>query len=140
MQAKDFCKLIEERKEELFELLSNLVKINSENYGNGGNEKDCATYIYNLCKEMGFEADMYSPMEIEGFGTHPDYMEGHNLENRYNTVARYKGLEDIDEVMMYERTVPDEYINEEGNGVTESFKEWCRPLLGEALPKMISFN
>ena len=49
-------------------------------------------------------------------------------------------LVDIDEVMMYERTVPDEYINEEGNGVTESFKEWCRPLLGEALPKMISFN
>ena len=49
-------------------------------------------------------------------------------------------LVDIDEVMMYERTVPDEYINEEGNGVTESFKEWCRPLLGEELPKMISFN
>jgi len=49
-------------------------------------------------------------------------------------------LVDIDEVMMYERTVPDEYINADGNGVTESFKEWCRPLLGEALPKMISFN
>lgn len=49
-------------------------------------------------------------------------------------------LVDIDDVMMYERTVPDEYINAEGNGVTESFKEWCRPLLGEALPEMISFN
>ena len=47
---------------------------------------------------------------------------------------------DIDEVMMYERTIPDEYINEEGNGVTEAFKEWCRPLIGEELPKMISFN
>ena len=49
-------------------------------------------------------------------------------------------LVDIDEVMMYERTIPDEYINEEGNGVTEAFKEWCRPLIGEELPKMISFN
>ena len=49
-------------------------------------------------------------------------------------------LVDIDEVMMYERTVPDEYINEEGNGVTEAFKEWCRPLIGEDLPNMISFN
>ena len=49
-------------------------------------------------------------------------------------------LVDIDEVMMYERTVPKEFINEEGNGVTEAFKEWCRPLLGEPLPKMISFN
>lgn len=46
----------------------------------------------------------------------------------------------IEEVMMYERTMPDEYINEAGNGVTESFKEWCRPLLGAELPKMIAFN
>ena len=49
-------------------------------------------------------------------------------------------LVDIDEVMMYERTMPDEFINEEGNGVTEAFKEWCRPLLGEKLPEMVSFN
>lgn len=49
-------------------------------------------------------------------------------------------LVDIDKVMMYERTIPDEFINEEGNGVTEAFKEWCRPLIGGELPKMISFN
>ena len=49
-------------------------------------------------------------------------------------------LVDIDKVMMYERTMPDEFINEEGNGVTEAFKEWCRPLIGGELPKMISFN
>ena len=49
-------------------------------------------------------------------------------------------LVDIDKVMMYERTMPDEYINEEGNGVTEAFKEWCRPLIGGELPKMVSFN
>ncbi len=49
-------------------------------------------------------------------------------------------LVEIDEVMMHERIMPDEYINQEGNGVTESFKEWCRPLIGEELSKMISFN
>lgn len=49
-------------------------------------------------------------------------------------------LVDIDKVMMYERTLPDEFINEEGNGVTEAFKEWCKPLIGGALKKMISFN
>ena len=42
---------------------------------------------------------------------------------------------DIDKVMMYERTMPDEFINEEGNGVTEAFKEWCKPLIGGELPK-----
>lgn len=49
-------------------------------------------------------------------------------------------LADIDKVMMYERTMPEEYINEEGNGVTEAFMSWCRPLLGEDITQMISFN
>ena len=49
-------------------------------------------------------------------------------------------LVEIAEVMMTERVVPDSYINAEGNGVTEAFRDWCRPLLGEKLPEMISFN
>ena len=49
-------------------------------------------------------------------------------------------LVDIDEVMMYERKMPDEFINEEGNGVTQAFLDWCRPLIGGELPDMISFN
>ena len=49
-------------------------------------------------------------------------------------------LVDIDQVMLHERTMPDEYINEAGNGVTEAFKEWCRPLAGGDIPPMISFN
>lgn len=49
-------------------------------------------------------------------------------------------LADIDEVMLYERKVPDEFINEKKNGVTEAFRKWCIPLLGEKLDKMIYFN
>ena len=100
MEIKDICKLIEERKDELFKLLSDLVKINSENFVSYGNEEECARYIYDLCEEMGLEADIYSPMDIKGFSEHPDYMAGHNLENRYNTVIRYRGEEDIDELML----------------------------------------
>ena len=33
-----------------------------------------------------------------------------------------------------ERTLPDYYINAAGNGVTEAFKEYCLPLLGEPFP------
>lgn len=100
MDIKQICKIIDERKEELFELLSNLIKINSENFTTYGNEEECARYIYNLCNAMELETDIYSPMDIEGFINHPDYMEGHNLENRYNTVARYRGVEDTDELMI----------------------------------------
>ena len=49
-------------------------------------------------------------------------------------------LVDIDEVMMHERKMPAHFINEAGNGVTEAFLEWCRPLIGEPLPEMVSFN
>lgn len=49
-------------------------------------------------------------------------------------------LVDIDKVMLHERTMPDEYINEKGNGVTGKFKEWCKPLIGDELKKMIFFN
>lgn len=45
----------------------------------------------------------------------------------------------IEKVMLDERTMPDEYINERGNGVTDAFRSWCRPLLGPALPRFASF-
>ncbi|MBR2822930.1 MAG: diphosphate--fructose-6-phosphate 1-phosphotransferase [Clostridia bacterium] len=49
-------------------------------------------------------------------------------------------LADIQEVMMTERKMPDAFINEAGNGVTEAFKEWCRPLLGDPLPRLMDLR
>ncbi len=49
-------------------------------------------------------------------------------------------MADIQDVMMTERKMPDEFINEQGNGVTEAFKEWCRPLLGETLPRLMNLR
>lgn len=49
-------------------------------------------------------------------------------------------LVDIAEVMLHEKTMPAEFINPEGNGVTDAFLRWCRPLIGEALPEMTAFN
>ncbi len=104
MEIKQICKLIEERKDELFSLLSDLIKINSENFLSHGNEEECARYIYNLCNDMGLECDFYTPLELEDFENHPDYWEGRGLENRYNTVARFKGEEDCDELMLMAHT------------------------------------
>ena len=49
-------------------------------------------------------------------------------------------LVDIQEVMMTERKMPDEFINERGNNITEAFKEWCRPLIGAPLPKLMDLR
>ena len=49
-------------------------------------------------------------------------------------------LVDIQQVMLTERKLPEEFINAEGNGITEAFKEWCRPLLGSPLPKLMDLR
>lgn len=100
MYKKQIFNLIDERKDELFELLSTLVKFNSENFKNFGNEEKIAKHIHKLCQDLGLESDIYSPLEIDGFEQHPDYMPGRGLENRYNVTARWHGVEDVDDLML----------------------------------------
>lgn len=100
MDIKTICSLIEERKEELFKLLCELIRINSENFGSYGKEKECAEHIYELCRDLGLETEIYSPLELKDFEKHPDYLPGRALENRYNVSARWKGTEDKDALML----------------------------------------
>lgn len=95
---------IENRKEELFELLSSMIKINSESYRTTGNEKALAEYIHKLNTELGLESEIYSPLEIDGFVDHPDYMPGRGLENRMNVNAVWKGTENVNELMLMAHT------------------------------------
>ena len=96
MTIKEILGIIDERQEELYGLLSDLIKINSENFGSYGNEKECAEYIKKLCEDMGLQAELYSPLVIDNFENHPDYFPGRNLENRPNVTARWKGETDED--------------------------------------------
>lgn len=100
MERETIFDLMEERKDELFDLLSALIRINSENFTNYGNEENCARYIHSFCEELGLESDLFSPLDIEGFKKHPEYFPGRNLENRYNVVARWHGIENSDELML----------------------------------------
>lgn len=43
------CNLIEERKDELFELLGSFIKINSESFVTNGNEEALAKHIHSMC-------------------------------------------------------------------------------------------
>jgi acetylornithine deacetylase/succinyl-diaminopimelate desuccinylase-like protein len=104
METKRIFQLIEERREELFELLSSFIKINSENFSSYGNEEALARYIHKMCEELGLESELYSPLELEGFEEHPDYFPGRGLENRYNVTARWRGVEDVDDLMLMGHT------------------------------------
>ena len=97
---KLICKIIEERKDELFSLLSELIKINSENFAYYGNEEECARYVKKYCDDLGIPADMFSPLELESFENHPDYWPGRALENRPSVVATLPGCEDKNGLML----------------------------------------
>ena len=107
----DVCYLndcIEAEQEKLFRYLSKLIQINSENYGDHGNEEECAKFIEEWCNKLGMETELYSPLDIPSFEQHPDYLEGRHLENRYNVTARWKGTQDTDALMImgHSDTVP----------------------------------
>ena len=105
MDIKQLFNKIDERKEELFEILCNLIKINSESFGDYGNEEESARYIDKLYKELGLESDLYSPMDIEGFENHPDYMPGRNLENCLFAVPA------CPTILLFQNTAPAEHLH-----------------------------
>lgn len=82
---------IDEHKSDLYSLLSDLVQINSENFGEYGNEAEVAAYIENYFTDLGIETRKYSPDEIDGIQENKDYYAGRHLENRYNVTAHLKG-------------------------------------------------
>ena len=47
---------------------------------------------------------------------------------------------EVTSAMLVEKKMPDEYINAAGNGVTQAFMDWCAPLIGEPLGKLISLR
>jgi len=104
MTIKNICTLIDSRKEELFTLLGDLIKINSEGFIDHGNEEECARYIHKLCTELGLESTLYLPTDLPGFTEHSDYMPGRGLENRYNVSAIYKGKTDRNGLMIMGHT------------------------------------
>ncbi len=104
MDKNELFKLIDERKAELFELLSSLIKINSESFLSYGNEEECAKYVYGLCKNLGLDTEIYSPLDLPDFEKHPDYMPGRSLENRYNVSAVWHGETDVDKLMLMAHT------------------------------------
>lgn len=94
MKLQTLISMIDERREELFSLLTSLIRINSENFGSTGNEKEVAAYIHDLCLKMGLDSRMYTPLEVENMREHPDYFPGRDLKNRYNVTAVLRGETD----------------------------------------------
>ena len=61
--------------------------------------------------------------------------EGSVTINRVGQYAVEYGITDFKNVAKYTRSMPDNFINEEGNGLTADFIDYVRPLLGSDFPQ-----
>lgn len=46
----------------------------------------------------------------------------------------------IEQVMLLEKTLPDSYINQRGNDISQEFVQWCRPLIGPDFAEFLDFK
>ncbi len=85
---------IEDNKETLFTMLSDLIKINTENDGSGKesiNETPLSEYLRDAFKAFEISSELYSPEDVEGIHSHRDYAETRKVPQRHNITATIKG-------------------------------------------------
>lgn len=114
MNYDDLKDLITERKQELFSCLSDLIRVDSQNFGATGLEKSLALHLKPLFDALGCETEVYSPLDVPGLTESEDYLPGRHLEDRANIVARFPGIDHSRTLMLTAHldTVP---IGERGN-------------------------
>lgn len=103
-----FKKKIEDESSDLFHKLSALIKIDSQNFGKKGNEKEIAEYLAKEMENLGYDPCVYSPLDVESIESHPDYYSGRNLKNRYNMSVVIPGSDHSRRLMIaaHNDTVP----------------------------------
>lgn len=82
---------IEQNKQRLYTLLSELIQINSENFGTHGNEQEIALFLSEKLKALGIASDVYAPDSIPGFTEHHEYLPGRHTDVRPNVTGVIKG-------------------------------------------------
>ena len=88
MTEKELLKQIEDRQDELYSILSSLVKIDSQNYISYGTEIEIAEFIGKYCRDLGLETEVYSPLDVPGLKESDDCFPGRTLETRRCVTAR----------------------------------------------------
>lgn len=89
---------MDENRQELFECLSDLLKINTENFITHGNEEECADAVKKLYEGIGLETEQYYPDDyLKG---HPAYLPGRGTDKRPNVGGVYRGTEGNKSVMV----------------------------------------
>jgi acetylornithine deacetylase/succinyl-diaminopimelate desuccinylase-like protein len=81
---------IDEHKDTLYETLSSLVRIDTQNERSHGNENAGQEHLAALCADLGLSVERFAPDSVAGLTALPDYMEGRGTDVRENLIAVYE--------------------------------------------------
>ena len=87
----ELCSFVEQHASRLVQILSDLVRIPSENTPPFGAEYGCQQYVANLLRNLGWNPKVYFLDEVPGLRDHPAFFPGRNYRDRPNVGARLAG-------------------------------------------------
>ena len=84
-------KYLDGNRKYLFDMLSELIRINTENDRSTAHESRIARFMRAELQKLGIECDLYRPDSVNGILTHEDYRMGKDFSGRENFTAKIPG-------------------------------------------------
>lgn len=95
---------LDDHKQDLFDLMSRLLQIDSQNYVNHGDEENCAPLLLEEFEKLGLEAEKYYPDAVPGVLENPDYLPGRGTDKRPNVCGIYRAEGSTKKIMITSHT------------------------------------
>lgn len=92
MNRREFAKqLITRYRDEMIQVMTDLIRTPSQNQPPIGYEKAAQEYMAGFLKRAGLVVDLYQPDQVEGLLEHPDYWPGRDYTDRPNLCSTLPG-------------------------------------------------
>jgi acetylornithine deacetylase len=91
MNSNEIKELIKKYRQQIIDLVCDLVNIPTENNPPNGNELEGQNFLKAIFEKLNFQTDEFAPDEIEDFHQNPAFLKGRCYSNRKNLVATWKG-------------------------------------------------
>ena len=82
---------LQAHEDELYRLLTDLISIDTQNFGDSGREAACTPLLKELYGSLGLDVSCYCPDDLPGVTEHPLYWPGQHTDTRPNVTGAWRG-------------------------------------------------
>lgn len=95
---------LDERRDELFDLLKKLISFDTQNFGTDGREENIVPFMEALYGSLGLETEVYCPDQVPGVLESDLFWPGHHTDHRPNVTGICYGRDRDSRVMLAAHT------------------------------------